>query len=142
MGSIFAVVFMAFIMWLVVRGVKNISPEGSNKNAAAPKVINKTVTTNNVAKTNAALTNNYAMNAQRTTHNHNKNAHNINKEMSHEIKGAALKDDRYNDWLARQMREERMALSRLSDMFELKMEHRSSCEAEMIRRFREDAAQQ
>ncbi|MCR5398839.1 MAG: hypothetical protein K6E68_04810 [Lachnospiraceae bacterium] len=46
-----------------------------------------------------------------------------------------LMDDREHDWLAGQLRDERAAKRRMSDMFDLKMEHTRSCEAEMLRDF-------
>lgn len=63
---------------------------------------------------------------------------NINEHMAKENIRSSLTDDRNNDWLAKQLRDERVAYTRMSSMFELKMEHRSSCEAEMIKRFHED----
>ena len=51
--------------------------------------------------------------------------------------GMILKDDKTNDWLARQLRDEARAMSMLSDMFQLKTEHSNSCDAEFIRRFHE-----
>ncbi len=46
-----------------------------------------------------------------------------------------LMDDREHDWLAGQLRDERAAKRRMSDMFDLKMEHAHNCEAEMLRQF-------
>ncbi|MBR5741764.1 MAG: hypothetical protein IKX91_04335 [Firmicutes bacterium] len=40
-----------------------------------------------------------------------------------------LMEDRQNDWLAKQLREEARAAKRTSDMFELKMEHIEDCDA-------------
>lgn len=51
--------------------------------------------------------------------------------------GIILKDDRNNDWLAMQLREEAKAKVRMSDMFQLKTEHANKCEAEFIKRFHE-----
>lgn len=51
--------------------------------------------------------------------------------------GIILKDDRNNDWLAMQLREEAKAVARISDMFQMKIEHSNKCEAEFIRRFHE-----
>lgn len=48
-----------------------------------------------------------------------------------------LRDDRSNDWLAKQLSDERRAYREMRDMFDLRDEHRSSCEAEMIKRFHE-----
>ncbi len=46
-------------------------------------------------------------------------------------------EDRKHDWLARQMAEERAAKRRVSEMFQLKEEHKYNCEAEMLRQFHE-----
>lgn len=46
-------------------------------------------------------------------------------------------EDRKHDWLARQMAEERVAKKRMSEMFQLKEEHKYNCEAEMLRQFHE-----
>ena len=62
----------------------------------------------------------------------------INKHMASETKNARMMDDRSNDWLAKQLREERVSFYRMSAMFDLKTSHKNSCEAEMIRRFHED----
>ncbi len=52
------------------------------------------------------------------------------------IKGTlALKDDRGNDWMAKQLREEHVAFKKTSDMFNLKIEHASSCDAQMLAQF-------
>ena len=51
--------------------------------------------------------------------------------------GMILKDDKTNDWLAKQLREESKAVAVLSDMFQLKSEHRNACDAEFIKRFHE-----
>ena len=42
-------------------------------------------------------------------------------------------EDRENDWLARQKREEEM-IARRSDMFTLKMQHAADCDAEELRK--------
>lgn len=51
--------------------------------------------------------------------------------------GMILKDDRNNDWLAGQLREEARAKARISDMFQMKIDHANNCEAEFIKRFHE-----
>ncbi len=50
---------------------------------------------------------------------------------------SAMRDNTSNDWLAKQLREEKYAMSRVSDMFQLKQEHVNKCEAEFIKRFHE-----
>lgn len=43
-------------------------------------------------------------------------------------------EDRDNDWLASQLREERRSDNRMSDMFDLKEEHANNCDAYAIKR--------
>ena len=54
------------------------------------------------------------------------------------ISATTLKDDRNNDWLAKQMREERSALNAMSEMFGLKLSHMANCEARNIRKEHHD----
>ena len=46
-----------------------------------------------------------------------------------------LADDRANDWLAKQLRDEHIAFKNTKDMFDLKIEHASHCDAKYIRDF-------
>ena len=48
-----------------------------------------------------------------------------------------LRDDRSNDWMAKQLREEAQSMVRVSEMFQLKQAHMNNCDAEFIRRFHE-----
>lgn len=43
-----------------------------------------------------------------------------------------LMDDRENDWLANQLREEHKAFRKTSDMFDLKIEHVSHCDSRLL----------
>ena len=64
----------------------------------------------------------------------------VNKRTTVNLKdqqGMTLKDDRSNDWMARQLRDEAIAMVKVSDMFKLKQSHSSNCDAEFIRRFHE-----
>lgn len=49
-----------------------------------------------------------------------------------------MMEDRNHDWLAMQLADERRALRKCSEMFDLKMSHHYSCEAEALKRFHED----
>ncbi len=57
------------------------------------------------------------------------------ENMRKEAPVSKLMDDREHDWLAGQLRDERVAKKRMSDMFDLKVEHSHNCEAEMLRSF-------
>ncbi len=61
----------------------------------------------------------------------------VNAHMAREKINIGGWEDRRNDWLARQMAEERIAARRMSEMFQLKQEHHYNCEAEMLRQFHE-----
>lgn len=61
----------------------------------------------------------------------------VNAAMAREKIDIGSWEDRKNDWLARQMAEERIARKRVSDMFQMKMEHKYNCEAEMLKQFHE-----
>jgi hypothetical protein len=62
----------------------------------------------------------------------NKTAVNLKSQES-----MTLKDDRSNDWMARQLRDEAIAMAKVSDMFKLKQSHMNNCDAEFIKRFHE-----
>ena len=49
-----------------------------------------------------------------------------------------IKDNIYNDWLARQLRDEEKSFREVSDMFQLKQDHINKCDAEFIKRFHEN----
>lgn len=53
--------------------------------------------------------------------------------------GMILRDDRNNDWLALQLKEEAKARVRMSEMFQMKIEHANKCDAEFIKRFHESS---
>ena len=50
-------------------------------------------------------------------------------------KNSVLRDDKNNDWLARQLREEHRAFKLTSEMFDLKIEHASHCDARLIEQY-------
>lgn len=58
----------------------------------------------------------------------------VSRDMS-DRNSAVLKDDRDNDWLARQLREEHRAFKLTSEMFDLKIEHASHCDARLLEQF-------
>ena len=61
----------------------------------------------------------------------------VNAHMAREKINIGGWEDRKNDWLARQMAEEKASARRMSEMFQIKLEHRYNCEAEMLRQFHE-----
>lgn len=58
----------------------------------------------------------------------------VSRDMG-DSKGSILRDDKANDWLAQQLREEHRAFKLTSEMFDLKIEHASHCDARLIEQF-------
>ena len=52
-----------------------------------------------------------------------------------EVMVTKMMEDREHDWLARQLAEERRALKRMSEMFDIKISRSKSWDAEALRRF-------
>lgn len=69
--------------------------------------------------------------------NMNRTGSNLRAPDKRSDNGTILKDDRNNDWLAMQLREEAKARVRMSDMFQMKIQHSNKCDAEFIKRFHE-----
>ncbi len=59
----------------------------------------------------------------------------VSRDMGDSKGSSTLRDDRNNDWLARQLREEHKAFKETSEMFDLKIEHASHCDAKYIEQF-------
>ena len=59
----------------------------------------------------------------------------VSRDMGDAKGSSTLRDDRNNDWLARQLREEHRAFKMTSEMFDLKIEHASHCDARLLEQF-------
>ena len=59
----------------------------------------------------------------------------VTRDMGDSRNSSVLRDDKTNDWLARQLREEHRAFKATSEMFDLKIEHASHCDARLIEQF-------
>lgn len=59
----------------------------------------------------------------------------IGMKQGQKYTGSTLRDDRTNDWLARQLREEHTAFKAASDMFGLKIEHAAHCDARLLKNY-------
>ena len=59
----------------------------------------------------------------------------VSRDMGDSRNSSVLRDDKANDWLARQLREEHRAFKATSEMFDLKIEHASHCDARLIEQF-------
>lgn len=58
-----------------------------------------------------------------------------NTKTARQAVSAQLKDDRSNDWLAKQLRDEHTAFKGASAMFGLKIEHASHCDAMLLKNY-------
>ena len=59
----------------------------------------------------------------------------VSRDMGDSKGSSTLRDDRNNDWLARQLRDEHRAFKLTSEMFDLKIEHASHCDAKLLEQF-------
>ena len=59
----------------------------------------------------------------------------VSRDMGDSKNSSVLRDDRANDWLAKQLREDHRAFKATSEMFDLKIEHASHCDARFIEQF-------
>ena len=116
MSSIFSILIVVIICFFVIRKSTKQSPGSRN---------------NNNTKGPAAK-------VQRprgyTNYRPHKDIVSVSRDMG-DRKGAALRDDRHNDWLARQLEEEHRAFKATSEMFDLKIEHASHCDAKLLEQF-------
>ena len=59
----------------------------------------------------------------------------IGMKQGQKYAGSTLRDDRTNDWLARQLRDEHSAFKMASEMFGLKIEHSAHCDAKLLKHY-------
>ena len=70
-----------------------------------------------------------------TNYRPHKDITSVSRDMGDSRNSSVLRDDKANDWLARQLREEHRAFKATSEMFDLKIEHASHCDARLIEQF-------
>ena len=119
-GSIIYVVILIFIVSSVVKRAKKAGG-----------------TLNNPAKPALPVAGKPARRTGFTNYRPHKDIISVNRDMGDAKGSSTLRDDRNNDWLAMQLREEAKARVRMSDMFQMKTEHSNKCDAEFIKRFHE-----
>ena len=59
----------------------------------------------------------------------------VSRDMGDKKNSSVLRDDKANDWLAQQLRDEHKAFKTTSEMFDLKIEHASHCDARLLEQF-------
>ncbi len=124
MGGVISLLILVWVVYVVVKKAK-ISQSGSpqRKNYAG----NVSVTRNNptVKKRPQGFTN----------YRPHKDLVSVSRDMGDSRNSSVLRDDRANDWLAQQLREEHRAFRVTSEMFDLKIEHASHCDAKLMEQF-------
>ena len=111
------------IIWLLVFGL----------------IINKVVkNAKNQTKGNAQRSKNGSVNTGKSgyvNYTPHKDLVSVSRDMGDRRNSSVLRDDKENDWLARQLREEHRAFKATSEMFDLKIEHASHCDARLMQQF-------
>lgn len=126
MEAVISILVYAVIFFAVISRVKK-------KKAS----FNGSSNTNTVTMTKpVSRGSNYGQESVYSSSKKNKTA-GVNAHMAREKINIRGWEDRRGDWLARQMEDERQAQRRVSEMFQLKMQHKYNCDAEMLKQFHE-----
>ncbi len=127
-GPIFSVLIYLVIGFFVFRKLRQIKGRTDTKKPGAGTgvPVNRPVSTMQKPVPVSSV--------QRSRKNNGVNVHMAREKIN--IRGW---EDRKGDWLAKQMAEEKISEKRVSEMFQLKLEHRYNCEAEMMKQFHEAA---
>ncbi|MBO4266525.1 MAG: hypothetical protein J5910_04975 [Lachnospiraceae bacterium] len=119
MSSGIVVIIWAIVIWAIVGKIlKNAT--GANKKTTAAK-----------AKPPAAS----ARKKGFVNYTPHKDIVSVSRDMKDRKNSSVLRDDKENDWLARQLREEHRAFKATSEMFDLKIEHASHCDSRLLQQF-------
>ena len=132
MGGLFVFIIYLVVVVLVVKAVLK------KKKTATPPL--KTLTGMPNQNTVSSQASNIAGYPKKSSVTGNSTVHasGVNRHMVSEKPVGMMMEDRQHDWLAGQLNYEKQAVRRMSAMFELKAQHHSSCEAELIRQFHAD----
>ena len=117
-GSIIYVVILIFIVSSVIKRAKKAGGTLNNPVNPARSVAGKTARRTGI-----------------TNYRPHKDIISVSRDMGDAKGSSTLRDDRNNDWLARQLREEHRAFKMTSEMFDLKIEHASHCDARLLEQF-------
>ena len=110
MGGIISLVIIGWVVYIALKKSKTLQPKPNNP---APK------------KRAQGFTN----------YRPHKNVVSVSRDMGDSKNSSVLRDDRANDWPAQQLREEHRAFKATSEMFDLKIEHASHCDAKLMEQF-------
>lgn len=118
MNNVVEIIAVFFVVFVLIRSIK----KASKSEAEVKKMVKKTQ---------------YSSTASNRVYKKTVSAPQVYKGMKSNtrIDTSPLRDDRNNDWLAKQLREEHRAFREVSDMFGLKIEHASHCDAKLLRNY-------
>ncbi|MBR2529478.1 MAG: hypothetical protein IKE35_00450 [Lachnospiraceae bacterium] len=113
MSVLLSVLIWAIVIWLIIYKIikKSTGTQGSSASGAS--------------KSKARTYTNYRP---------HKDIISVSRDMG-DKRSSVLRDDKNNDWLARQLRDEHKAFKATSEMFDLKIEHASHCDARIMEQF-------
>ena len=117
LSALIYLVIMGFIIYSVIKKAKK---------ATGGSLVNNSQ--NTAAKATARRPRGY------TNYRPHKDIISVSRDMG-DKNSSVLRDDRSNDWLAKQLREEHRAFKLTSEMFDLKIEHASHCDARLLEQF-------
>lgn len=115
-SALSAIVIVACFLVIISRSLKKAA-----SNTAKTKTVPKAIRAGNAAP-------------KYSNYRPHKDIISVSRDMG-DKKNSVLRDDKENDWLARQLREEHKAFKATSEMFDLKIEHASHCDARLLEQF-------
>ena len=127
MDFIITIVAIVFIVIAILNKSKKNNSTNNTKRPAPAKRPNPTVNQRSTSASRQV--------SVKTTVNKPNIVEKRREAVRTEINRTMLLEDRNNDWLARQLRDEHKAFKDTKDMFDLKIEHSSHCDAEYIKQF-------
>lgn len=119
MDSIVSIIAVICIIVFVLKKKKEASPSQSKNTSSRTLSQAKPVQSSK----------NYSSSAYKSKPNARSKV--VKAEVNHQM----LLEDRENDWLAQQLRDEHKAFKLTKDMFNLKIEHASHCDAKYVKQF-------
>ncbi len=118
-SAIFVYVILFWVVFVIIRRAKNLQQNSDKKQPGTAPAARQ------VKRRPQGF----------TYYRPHKDITSVSRDMGDSNNSSILRDDKRNDWLARQLREEHQAFKATSEMFDLKIEHASHCDAKLIEQF-------
>lgn len=141
-SNLFSYIIVIFFIFVFIRRMNKIKKNGLeaelkkknvNFNAAAKSGVNASSASRTKRVKGTGYSRAYTGSAYSKPHKSGSAYGSVN--VDRRIDASPLRDDRTNDWLARQLRDEHTAFKKVSDMFGLKIEHSSHCDAQLLKNY-------